>query len=582
MRKSSALFLVLFLCGCAVQHEEQSSLLFPFERAAGENSGQNSQPAESPYDVLFSENSSQTFIYLGLYEAIKRDDYEKIMLYADELSRNNPEPLYLAEAITWLYNKGYANDAKRLLEQSLPLLPDELPFILMYAELLQNMKGNGDVDMTIALDLLKNYIQKHPEDYNAFIELGVMYYKLFQYENAYMTFLRIPEKDRMSSVYLYMGICLEKMQRYGEAKKYFQRVLKEFPDEKTALHHLGEIAEAQGNYALARKYYTKILELDDTNYDYLFKLISLAFKEGNHQRAFDIAKEHFNFDFIVAASSMLIQEGRVDLAEELLNNLSSMEDAPRELLYLHGALIYEAGRDKERALSYLCRLTEDDLHYKNAQEIIAHIYLEQNKFDQALKSIKILQELDPQDKNYRILEYQTYLFIRDYDNAYEALYSYVKDYPDDMHAKFRYAYSCFYVGKKDKAVRLMKEILEDEPENSDALNFIGYTLVEEKKNLKLAEEYLLKADSLNPDQDYINDSLAWLYYALGDYEKAFAYGSKAVSLNKAAGEEDASLWEHYGDIALKLGKKDLARNAYEKSLSLKDTESVKKKLKELQ
>lgn len=581
MRKSSVLFLVLFLCGCAAQHGEQNSLLFPFERAAEGNYGQNLQSSESSYGVLLSEKSSQTFIYLGLYEAIKRDDYEKIMLYADELSRNNPEPLYLAEAITWLYNKGYVGEAKRLLEQSLPLLPDELPFILMYAELLQNMKDSGDADMTIALDLLKNYIRKHPEDYNAFIELGVLHYKLFQYENAYMTFLRIPEKDRMSSVYLYMGICLEKMQRYEDAKKYFHHVLKEFPDEKTALHHLGEIAEVQGNYALARKYYSKILELDDTNYDYLLKLISLAFKEGNHQKAFEIAKEHFNFDFIVAASSMLIQEGRADLAEELLNNLSAMEDAPRELLYLHGALIYEAGKDKERALSYLCKLNEDDRHYKNAQEIIAHIYLEQNKFDQALESVKILQELDPQEKNYRILEYQTCLFIRDYEKAYAVLSSYTEDYPDDMHAKFRYAYSCFYVGKKDKAVRLMKEILEAEPENYDALNFIGYTLVEEKKDLKLAEEYLLKADSLNPDQDYINDSLAWLYYVLGDYEKAFMYGEKAISLNKAAVEEDAALWEHFADIALKLGKKDIAREAYEKSLSLKDNESVKKKLKDL-
>lgn len=577
MRKSSALFLLLFLQACAgTSRETGDTLLFPFEKI------QNGTYEENSHDLLLSEKGTQTFVYLGLYQAIKRDDYEKILLYAETLSQNNPEPLYLAEAITWLYNKGYVNDAKKLLEQSLPLLPDELPFILMYAELLQNMQGKEDVDVSIALDLLNNYIQKHPKDYNAYIELGVMYYKLYQYENAYMTFLRIPEKERLSSVFLYMGICLEKMERYGEAKQYFNKVLKEFPEEKTALHHLGEIAEAQGNFALAAKYYSKILELDDTNYDYLLKLISLAFKEGNHQKAFDIAKEHFNFDFIVAASSMLIQEGRVDLAEELLNNLSAMEDAPRELLYLHGALIYEAGKDKNRALGYLLQLTEEDEHYKNAQEIIAHIYLEQNDFDAAMPYIKNLQQIDPEEKKYYVLEYQTYLFRRQYEQAYEALYAYVKKYPDDIHAKFRFAYTCFHLGEKDKALSLMKEILEAEPDNYEALNFVGYTLVEQKRDLKLAEEYLLKADSLCPDQDYINDSLAWLYYTKGEYEKAFLYIEKAISLVKSSAPEDASMWEHYGDIAVKAGKPDIAKYAYEKVLTLEDRDSVKEKLKGLQ
>lgn len=576
MRNLSVLFLLLFLQGCAaVQQENRGSMLFPFEKVRS-GSGE-----ESSHDLMLSEKGTQTFVYLGLYEAVKRDDYEKILLYAEELSKNNPEPLYLAEAITWLYNKGYVGDAKKLLEQSLPLLPDELPFILMYAELLQNMQGKEDVDMSIALDLLNRYIQKHPKDYNAYIELGVMYYKLFRYQDAYMTFLRIPEKERLSSVYLYMGICLEKMERYAEAKKYFAKVLKEFPEEKTALHHLGEIAEVQGDYALAAKYYSKILELDDTNYDYLLKLISLAFKEGNHQKAFDIAKEHFNFDFIVAASSMLIQEGRVDLAEELLNNLSDTEDAPRELLYLHGALIYEAGKDKKRALQYLTQITEEEEHYKNAQEIIAHIYLELGDFDAAMSYIKNLQRIAPEEKNYYVLEYQTYLFRKQYERAYEALYAYLKDYPDDLHAKFRFAYTCFHLGEKDKALSLMEEILQAEPENYDALNFIGYTLVEQKKDLKRAEEYLLKADSLKPNQDYINDSLAWLYYVKGEYEKAFAYIEKAVSLIGDSGSEDAAMWVHYGDIAAKTGRKDAAVRAYEKARSLNKNADVEQKLKEL-
>lgn len=575
MRILSFLFIFVFLQACS--HSEtakEASLLFLFEKntAAAEE--------EHPYELEISENGTQTFVYLGLYEAIKRDDYDKIKLYADVLSKNNPEPLSLAEAISWLYNKGYMQDAKVLLEQSLKQLPDELSFILMYAETLQNQQDEN-ADMTVVLDLLKNYIKKHPKDYNAYIELGVLYYKLYQYENAYKTLLQIPEKERVSSVYLYMGICLEKMERYSEAATYFKRVLKEFPEDKTALHHLGTIAEAKGQYALARKYYSQIADSDSSNYEYLLRLISIAFKEGNHQKAFEIAKEHFNFDFIVSASSMLIQEGRVDLAEELLNNLGNMEDAPRELLYLHGALIYEAGQDKTRALDYLTQLNENDEHYKNSLEIITYIYLEQNEFDMALQYIKKLQAIAPDAKNYKVLEYQTYLFQEKYEQAYEILYAFLKEYPDDVHAKYRFAYACFHLDEKEKALQLMNEILEADPDNYDALNFVGYSLVEQNKDLNKAEEYLLKADSLNPKHGYINDSLAWLYYTKGEYDKAFDYIEKAISYASSAENDDAAMWEHYGDIAQKLGKNELARSAYEKSLSIKYNNDIEKKLKEL-
>ncbi len=573
MRTLFVLFIFVLLQACAgSETSRNASLLFPFEKEA------NSTHAQDSHDLEISENGIQTFIYLGLYEAIKREDYDKIKLYADMLSKNNPEPLYLAEAITWFYNKGYTQDAKVLLEQSLKQLPHELSFILMYAEVLQNEEG---ADLQVVLDLLKDYIKKYPQDYNAYVELGVVYYKLFQYDNAYKTLLQIPEKERVSSVYLYMGICLEKMKRYGEAEKYFKRLLRDFPDDKNALHHLGIIAEARGQYALARKYYTQILELDDSNYDYLLRLISIAFKEGNHQKAFEIAKKHFNFDFIVSASSMLIQEGRVDLAEELLNNLGTMENSPRELLYLHGALIYEAGQDKSRALDYLTQLTEDDEHYKNALEIITYIYLEQNEFETALEYIKKLQDLAPDTKNYKVLEYQTYMFQEKYEQAYEALYAFLKEYPEDIPAKYRFAYTCFHLDEKEKAMQIMLEILELDPNNYEALNFVGYSLVEQNKDLKRAEEYLLKADSLHPKQGYINDSLAWLYYMKGDYKSALDYIEKAVSYANTSASEDATMWEHYGDIAKAMGKNALARSAYEKSLSIKHNSEIEKKLKEL-
>ncbi len=576
MKKIVGLSFLIFLQACAVQNETQSpNYLFSFEKKQGQ------QVPKQTYDLELSKKCTQSFVYLGLFEAIKRDDYEKVVLYSDELSKNNPEVLALAEGITWLYNKGHLNDAKRITEQSLHALPNELPLILMYAELIEQTKEGDKSDFSAPIALLNSYIKNNPQDYNGYIELGVLYYKMQDYNQAYKTFIRIPEKKRLNTVNIYMGICLKKLERYSEANQYLYKALKANPKDKTALHQLGEVAELQQNYARARYYYQQILKEESTNYDYLLKLISIAFKEGNHQRAFELAKKNMDFDFIVAASSMLIQEGRADLAEELLDKLSKTPDASRDLLYLQGALIYEAGKDKQKALAYLEQITPEDTYYKNALEIIIHLYLEQNDFEKAIPVIQKAKQFAPDERNFYVLEYNTYLFIGDNEKAYEALYQYIKKYSDDNDAKFRFAYVCFKLGEKQKALKYMEEILVSEPENYDALNFIGYTLVEENKDLKRAEQYLLKADKLNPNHDYINDSLAWLYYTLEDYEKAWAYIQRAVSLINKNAKPDPKLWEHYGDIAYKLNNKDEARKGYDTSLSIEKNDKIEEKLKSL-
>lgn len=577
MKKIIGLSFLIFLQACATQNNIDNSpqYLFAFEKKQGQKS------AEKTHDLILSKKCKSSFVYLGLFEAIKRDDYEKVVLYADELSKNNPEVFALAEGITWLYNKGHLKDAKRITEQSLHSLPNELPLILMYAELIEQTKEDEKGDFSAPIALLNSYIKNNPQDYNGYVELGVLYYKMGDYNQAYKTFLRIPEKKRLNTVTIYMGICLKKMNRYAEANRFLLKALKVAPKDKTALHQLGEVAELQHNYPRARYYYQQILKDEPTNYDYLLKLISLSFKEGNHQKAFELAKSNMEFDFIVAASSMLIQEGRADLAEELLEKLSQTPDAPRDLIYLQGALIYEAGKDKQRALSYLLQVTPEDTYYKNALEIIIHLYLEQNDFESAIPVIKKAQKIAPEERNFYVLEYHTYLFIEDNEKAYEALSKYLEKYPDDNEAKFRFAYVCFKLGEKKKSLKYMEEILASEPNNYDALNFIGYTLVEEEKDLKRAEEYLLKADKLNPNHDYINDSLAWLYYTLEDYEKAWVYIQRAVGFIKKDARPDATLWEHYGDIARKLNNKDEARKGYDTSLSIEKNNAIEEKLKSL-
>jgi len=100
-----------------------------------------------------------------------------------------------------------------------------------------------------------------------------------------------------------------------------------------------------------------------------------------------------------------------------------------------------------------------------------------------------------------------------------------------------------------------------------------------------AEKLILKAlekDSKNPA--YI-DSYAWVLYYKGEYLKAYELLLKALEEEK----EDPVIWEHLGDVLLKLNKKSEALESYKKSWELLEKgkrgepgqkERLKKKLKQ--
>jgi len=61
----------------------------------------------------------------------------------------------------------------------------------------------------------------------------------------------------------------------------------------------------------------------------------------------------------------------------------------------------------------------------------------------------------------------------------------------------------------DKAEADFKRVLEIEPDNADALNYLGYTWVDRGENLTEAFEMIRRALELEPGSGAITDSLGW-------------------------------------------------------------------------
>lgn len=107
--------------------------------------------------------------------------------------------------------------------------------------------------------------------------------------------------------------------------------------------------------------------------------------------------------------------------------------------------------------------------------------------------------------------------------------------------------------------------LELAPEQPFVLNYLGYSWVDQSKNLDRAKGMLHRAVELRPEDGFIVDSLGWAYFRLGDWERAVEYLERAVELQPG----DPVINDHLGDAYWRVGRQREARFQWKRALSLK-------------
>lgn len=110
----------------------------------------------------------------------------------------------------------------------------------------------------------------------------------------------------------------------------------------------------------------------------------------------------------------------------------------------------------------------------------------------------------------------------------------------------------------DAMIAILKAEIRDNPHDPIAFNALGFSLVEiDPKNAQEALPYISKANLMLPGQDFIQDSLAWTYFQLGDLERAHKYIVQAYHQNK-----DPEILAHYIVILDAIGERERAEDLY--------------------
>lgn len=205
--------------------------------------------------------------------------------------------------------------------------------------------------------------------------------------------------------------------------------------------------------------------------------------------------------------------------------------------------------------------------WKGVSQLISiNSLLAQKKYDQAQKEIRQLKVPIARD------EFMLKLFEakKDYKAMRDELNAMEKRLSPGVEIDLANAVRQLVVAEKLKDVELLNRIWKlmvdtEQIESSEAANSVGYVAAELNVRLDDAEKLIREALKGEPDNYAYLDSMAWVLYRQGKYAEAEKY----IDLALRASEQELArgvIYEHKGDILMKLGRKSEALAAYREAL----------------
>ncbi|MBO6535279.1 MAG: tetratricopeptide repeat protein [Balneolaceae bacterium] len=119
----------------------------------------------------------------------------------------------------------------------------------------------------------------------------------------------------------------------------------------------------------------------------------------------------------------------------------------------------------------------------------------------------------------------------------------------------------------ENADRVYELALRYDPQNHNAMNNYAYSLSVRETNLERAKELALRAIELAPENAAYLDTVGWVYFKLGDNDRARRFIRASID----TGEASAEVLEHLGDVYEALGNLEEAKKWWKQALELDAT-----------
>ena len=215
----------------------------------------------------------------------------------------------------------------------------------------------------------------------------------------------------------------------------------------------------------------------------------------------------------------------------------------------------------------------------NVQLRRANILARQGHLDDAIQLVRNIPVRQPEDARMKLTaEAQLLRENNRPQQAYDLLNAALSKDPEDEDLLYDTGMAAEKLGRLDDMERLMRKLIEIKPDAFNAYNALGYTFADRNMRLPEAKQLIEKAVELSPDDPFIQDSLGWVEFRLGNRTQALGILQAAF-----AKRPDAEIAAHLGEILWTMGRKDEAMAIFREGHRLNaENDTLQETLKRLQ
>ena len=505
------------------------------------------------YSRQVGDADSGRFDRAMLQKAI--DQYQKIV-------QTEPKDLESLQQLARLYRASRDNAAaERIFKQILEINPDDEDGLnglaVLYAD-------RGDI--AGAITMLKQAVEKNP-DPRTLVMLAEFYDQIKDFSNAADTWKLVAAATN-ENVRVRRALAQDLLNagRLDEALSAFQSLAADDPASVPLQLQLAEILQKKRDYAGAEAAIAKARAIDN-NPSVRYAEAELLRIEGKWQQA-------------AAALQALLNDTKQA-------NYSDADKGERmRLLSRLGATMQEAGKTPEAVAAYrqiadldstLAPSVEAQVidayragkDYKTARQVAdvavkrysgdrglvfvhASLLGDLGQADPAINELKNLPQ-SANDREVILSIAQIQDKVKRYDDERKSLdlADTLAKSPEEKHAILFMRGAMFERQKNfDAAEKAFRDVLNADPNNAGAMNYIGYMFADRNVRLDEAQQLISKAVDMEPDNGAYLDSLGWIHFRLNKLDQA--EGELRQAVDKVG--KDPTVHDHLAEVYFKQGK----------------------------
>lgn len=482
-------------------------------------------------------------------------------------------------------------DAIPILEQ----IVSQAPFAAEpYALLAEARMATGSLDT--AVEALASAAEINPRYY---VSLGELQERRRSWADAAAAYekaienLRNPSRDlRLRLVRTLLGI--PGGAGAARARDALRELVQQNPQDAQAWYLLSAASREMGDRAGAEDAAGKLMAIDPASLAGLSALVELRFDQHDYRGAIELARP-FSSDVTARAKGRegeaAVLLARIGLAHQQLGEhdeaiaaLSRAGELAPDNASLEASLIQahvaarRFDRADERSRAALERHPGDPRFIRLRAEALAGV----GRPAEGLKLLEDAVSRAPDSRELAMALADLYSDQKQYERAVRVIETASTRLGDDDALTLQLGSVFEEAGRLEEAERQFRRLLERDPLNATALNYLGYMLADNGQRLPEAVELIQRALEIDPENPAYLDSLGWALFKQGKVKEA------EEPLRKAAAtlRDSSVIQEHFGDVLAALGRYDEAAAAWRRALAgdgdIIDRPAVEKKIKAAQ